>query len=57
MLASSVPILLNNNELMLTVWGGGDKREGQFGGIEPQRRVELELIEWRSIDLQSIDSK
>ncbi len=42
---------------MWTVWGGGDKREGQFGGIEPQERVEVELIEWRSIDLQSIDSK
>jgi hypothetical protein len=42
---------------MRTVWGGGDEREGQFGGIEPQKRVEVELIEWRSIDLHTIDSK
>jgi hypothetical protein len=39
-------------------WGGGDKREGQLGwGVEPQERVEVELIEWRSIDLHSINSK
>ncbi len=42
---------------MWTIWGGGDKREGQFGGIEPQERVKVELIEWRSMDLHSIDSK
>ncbi len=42
---------------MWTVWGGGDKREGQFGGIEPQKRVKVELIEWRSVDLHSINSK
>jgi hypothetical protein len=42
---------------MWTIWGGGDKREGQFGGIEPQERVKVELIEWRSIDLHSINSK
>jgi hypothetical protein len=26
----------------VTVWGGGDKREGQFGGIKPQKRVDVE---------------
>ena len=41
----------------VTVWGGGDEREGQFGGIEPQKIVKVELIEWRSIDLHSIDFK
>jgi hypothetical protein len=41
----------------VTVWGGGDEREGQFGGIEPEKRVEVELIEWRSVDLHSINSK
>jgi hypothetical protein len=41
----------------VTVWGGGDKREGQFGGIEFEKRVKVELIEWRSVDLQSINSK
>jgi hypothetical protein len=40
-----------------TVWGGGNEREGQFGGIEPQKRVEVELIEWRSVDLHLINSK
>jgi hypothetical protein len=30
---------------------------GRFGGIEPQKRVEAELIEWRSVDLNSINSK
>jgi hypothetical protein len=39
------------------VWGGGDKIEGQFGGIEPQKRVKVELIEWRSVDIHSISSK
>jgi hypothetical protein len=42
---------------MWTVWGGGDEREGGFGGIEPQKRVEMEWIEWRSVDLHSIYSK
>jgi hypothetical protein len=36
---------------------GGDKREGQFWGIEPQKGVMVELIEWRLIDLHSINSK
>ncbi len=31
--------------------------EGQFGGIEPQKRVKRELIEGRPIDLHSFDSK
>jgi hypothetical protein len=42
---------------MWIVWGGGDKREGRFGGIEPQKRVKVELIEWRSVNLHSINSK
>jgi hypothetical protein len=42
---------------MWTVWGGGEEREGRFGGIEPQKRVEVELIEWRLVDLHSINSK
>jgi hypothetical protein len=41
----------------VTVWGGGDEREGQLWGIKPQKRVEVELIEWRSVDLHSINSK
>ncbi len=41
----------------VTVLGGGDEREGRFGGIKPQKRVEVELIEWRSVDLHSINSK
>ncbi len=41
----------------MIVWGRGDGREGQFGGIEPQKRVEVELIEGRSVDLHSINSK
>ncbi len=57
MLASAVPPIQGKNQLMWTTWGGGDNREGQFGGVEPQKRVEVELIEWRSIDLHSIDSK
>jgi hypothetical protein len=28
-----------------------------MGGKEPQKRVEVELIEWRSVDLHSINSK
>jgi hypothetical protein len=48
------PSIQSNNQLIWTVWGGGDEREGQFGGIEPQKRVEVELIEWRSVDLHSI---
>jgi hypothetical protein len=57
MLASAVPLIQGNNQLMWTLWGGEDEREGQFGGIEPQKRVEVELIEWRLIDLHSINSK
>jgi hypothetical protein len=42
----------------VTVWGGGDEREGRFGEIEPQKRVKVELIEWRSVDLtQSIPNQ
>ncbi len=57
MLASAVSPIQSNNQLMWTVWGGGDEREGQFGVIEPQKRVKVELIEWISIDLHSINSK
>ncbi len=42
---------------MWTAWGEGDKREGRFGGKEPQKRDKVELIEWRSVDLHSINSK
>ncbi len=55
--ASAAPPIQGKYQLMWTIWGGGDKREGQFRGIEPQERVEVELIEWRSIDLHSINSK
>jgi hypothetical protein len=41
----------------VTVWGGGDEREGRFGGIESEKRVKVGLIEWRSVDLCSINSK
>ncbi len=44
-LASAAPTIQGNNQLMWTVWGQGDKREGQFGGIKPQKRVMVELIE------------
>ena len=42
----------------VNVWGGVDKREGQFfwGGWQ-QKRVEVEVIEWRSLHLLSINSK
>jgi hypothetical protein len=56
-LASAAPPIQGKNQLMWTIWGGGDNREGRFGGVEPQRRVEVEIIEWRSIDLHSIDSR
>jgi hypothetical protein len=46
---------------MRTVRGGEDKREGRFGGIELEpltlKKVEVELTEWKSIDLHSINSK
>jgi hypothetical protein len=35
--------------------GGREKREEQFGGIEPQKQFKVELIEWRSIDLHLIN--
>jgi hypothetical protein len=57
MLASAAPPIQGNNQLMWTVLGGGDEREGQFWGIEPQKGVMVELIEWRLIDLHSINSK
>ncbi len=58
--AEPVQVLLHPSKQQSTneiVWGGGDKRERRFGGIEPQKRVEVELIEWRSVDLHSINSK
>jgi hypothetical protein len=42
---------------MWIVWGGGDERKGGFKGIKPQKRVKVELIEWRLVDLHSINSK
>ena len=57
-LASAVPpIRGGNNQLMSTVWGGVDKREGQFRGTEGQKRVEVEAIGWRSLHLHLINSK
>ncbi len=56
-LASAAPPIQGKNQLMWTILGGGDKREGQFGGVEPQERIKVVLIEWRSIDLHSLDSK
>jgi hypothetical protein len=47
----------NHQSTNVTVWGGGNKREVQFGRIEPEKRVKVELIEWRSVDLHSINSK
>ncbi len=55
-MASAAPPIKGKDQLMWTIWGGGDKRGGQFGVTEPQKRVKVELIEWRSIDLHSIDS-
>ncbi len=52
-LASAVPPIQGNNQLMLTVWGGVDEREGQFWGTEGQKRVEVEAIGWRSLHLHS----
>jgi hypothetical protein len=57
MLASAAPPIQGKNQLMWIIWGGGDKREGQFGGIEHQERVKVKLIKWRSIDFHSINSK
>jgi hypothetical protein len=56
-LASAASPIQGNNQLIWMVWGGGDKREGHFGGVTSQKRVKVVLIEWRSFDLQSIDSK
>ncbi len=41
-LASAAPPIQGNNQQVWTIWGGGDKREGQFGGIEPQKRVKVD---------------
>jgi hypothetical protein len=41
----------------VTVWERGDKREGLFGGVKPQKRFKVELIEWRSVDLYSTNYK
>ena len=45
-LVSAVPPIRGNNQLMSTVWGGVDKREGQFWGTEGQRWVEVEATGW-----------
>jgi hypothetical protein len=44
MLANAAPSIQGKNQLMWTVWGGGDEIEGQFGGTDTQKRVEVELI-------------
>ena len=36
-LASAAPPIQGNNQLMSTVWGGVDKREGQFRGGEDRK--------------------
>ena len=56
-LASAVPPIRGKNQLMPTVWGGFDEREGRFWGTEGQKRVEVEAIGWRSLHLHSINSK
>jgi hypothetical protein len=56
-LASAAPTIRGNNQLMSTVWGGVDEREGHFRGGGRQKRVEVEEIEWRSLHLHSINSK
>jgi hypothetical protein len=57
MLASAAPSIQGNNQLMWTVLGGWDKREGQFGGTETQKWVKVELIKWRLISTQSIQNQ
>ena len=56
-LTSAAPPIRDNNQLMSTVWGGVDEREGQFLRGGRQKRVEVEEIEWRSLHLHSINSK
>ena len=56
-LASALPPIRGNNQLMSTVWGRVDEREGQFRGKEGQKRVEVEAIGWRSLHLHLINSK
>ena len=56
-LASAVAPIRGNNQLMPTVWGGVDQREGRFRGTEGQKRVEVEAIGWISLHLHSINSK
>ena len=53
----ATPPIWGNKQLMSTVWGGVDKREGQFRGGGRQKRVEVEEIEWRSLHLHSINFK
>jgi hypothetical protein len=55
-LASAAPPIGGNNQPMWTVWGGGDEREGRLGD-KTSDQAEVELIEWRSIDLNLIDFK
>jgi hypothetical protein len=56
-LASAAPSIQGNNQLMWTVLGGRDERDGRFGGTETQKWVEVELIEWRLISTQSIPNQ
>jgi hypothetical protein len=43
----AVPRIRGNSQLMVTVWGGGEERGGQFGEMGQQIRVEVEAIWWR----------
>jgi hypothetical protein len=54
---SAVPPIRGNNQLMTTVWGGVEEREGQFCVTGGQKMVEGEVIGWRSLHLHSINSK
>ena len=56
-LVSAVPPIRGINQLMLTVWGGVDQKEGRFWGTEGPKWVEVEAIGWRSLHLHSINSK
>ncbi len=55
-LVSAAPPIRGNNQLMVIVGGGGDKRGGQLWGIWWQKRVEVEVILWRNVELHEITS-
>ena len=45
---SAAPPVQGNNQLMVTVGGGGDERGGRFWGMGRQKRVEVVASWWRS---------